>query len=159
MDASVKQMWRSYRVESGHIGAQRPGAGHFCDNERDANTCAALVLAGKKLATASALWSYEAASQAPPAVGDLHIVTDWSGVAQCIIRTTHTELVAFEDIDAEHALAEGEGDGSLEWWRREHWAYYERKLALIGRVPARSMPLVFERFEVVYPSTQARSLP
>ncbi len=152
MDASVEQMWRNYCVESGRTGMPRPGAGHFCDNQKDANTCAALVLAGKKRATASSLWSYEAAGHSPPSVGDLHIVTDWSGVAQCIIRITYTEVIAFEDIDAEHALAEGEGDGSLEWWRREHWAYYQREFSVIGRLPTPSMPLVFERFEVVYPS-------
>ena len=157
MDASVEQMWRNYCVESGHSETPQPSAAHFCDNEQDANTCAALVLAGRKWATASSLESYEAAGQTPPSVGDLHIVTDWSGLAQCIIRTTHTEVIAFENIDAEHALAEGEGDGSLEWWRREHWAYYERELSLIGRVPTPSMPLVFERSRSSTRQMQARS--
>ena len=150
-------MWHGYCVESGHAGIPRPDAGHFCDNQQDADTCAALALAGKKRATASSLWSYEAAGQSPPSVGDLYIVTDWAGVAQCIIRITDTEVVTFKDINAAHALEEGEGGGSLEWWCQAHWAYYERELSAIGKVPTRDMPLVFERFEIVYPSKQARS--
>ena len=150
-------MWHGYCVESGHAGIPRPDAGHFCDNQQDADTCAALALAGKKRATASSLWSYEAAGQSPPSVGDLYIVTDWAGVAQCIIRITDTAVVTFKDINAAHALEEGEGGGSLEWWCQAHWAYYERELSAIGKVPTRDMPLVFERFEIVYPSKQARS--
>ena len=88
-------------------------------------------------------------------MGDLHVVTDWSGVARCVIRITHTGIVAFENIDVDHVLAEGEGDGALEWWRREHWAYYQRELAAIGEVPTPEMPIVFERFKVVYPPVPA----
>ena len=150
-------MWHDYCVESGHSGKPRPEVGHFCDNQQDADTCAALALSGKKRATASSLWSYEAAGPSPSSVGDLHIVTDWTGVARCIIRITHIEVVAFRDIDAEHALSEGEGDGSLEWWRRAHWSYYERALSAIGKAPTPEMPIVFERFGVVYPSLRAES--
>ena len=159
MHRSVEQMRHDYCVESGHTGTPRPDAGHFCDNQRDADTCAELALAGKKRATASSLWSYEAAGQSPPSVGDLHIVTDWTGVARCIIRITDIEVVTFKDIDAEHALEEGEGDGSLEWWGQAHWAYYERELSAIGKVPTPDMPIAFERFEVVYPSAQSASDP
>lgn len=147
---SVDRMWHDYYVVSGLRDEPRPEAGHFCDNQRDADTCVALVLSGKKRATASSLWVYEAAGQRPPSVGDLQIVTDWKGVACCIIRITGTELIAYQDVTAEHAHAEGEGDGSLEAWRRAHWAYYERELAAIGKGPSLEMPIVFERFEVVH---------
>ena len=49
------------------------------------------------------------------------------------------------------AAAEGEGDLTLEWWRRIHWAYYERELQGTGYVPRLDMPIVCESFECLYP--------
>ena len=86
-----------------------------------------------------------------PAVGDLDIVTNWQGVAQCVIRTTKVDIVRFCDVTAEHAAAEGEGDGSLDFWRRVHWAYYHRELAGTTYRPAKDMPIVCQYFERVFP--------
>jgi uncharacterized protein YhfF len=105
-----------------------PPIWHFCDNELDADACAGLVLSGRKRATAPSLWFFELHGFAPPSVGNLDIVTNWKGIAQCIIRTTAVLIVRFRDVTAEHALLEGEGDGSLESWRAVHWSYYQREL-------------------------------
>ena len=51
----------------------------------------------------------------------------------------------------EFAAAEGEDDGSLESWRRGHWAYFGRECARIGRDPDAGMPVVCESFRVVFP--------
>ncbi|HEY6135555.1 MAG TPA: ASCH domain-containing protein [Rubrivivax sp.] len=50
----------------------------------------------------------------------------------------------------EFAATEGEGDGSLRYWRRAHEAYFARECERIGRVPESHMPVVCERFDVVY---------
>jgi uncharacterized protein YhfF len=147
-------MWRAYRAAVGDapaVPAEPPAAWHFCDTEADADACARLVRAGRKRATAPSRWSLDARGEPLPRPGDLHVVTDWAGVAQCVIRTTRVEVVAFRDVSAAHAAAEGEGDGSLAWWRRVHWAYYQRELAGTPYTPAPDMPIVCERFEVVYP--------
>jgi uncharacterized protein YhfF len=81
---------------------------------------------------------------------DLDIVTYWSGKACCAIQTTDVQIAAFSDVAPDFAAHEGEGDGSLEYWRRVHWAYYERVLGPLGREPALGMPVVCQRFEVVY---------
>lgn len=44
---------------------------------------------------------------------------------------------------------EGEGDGSLEYWRKAHWAFFSRECKRIGRAPAESMPVVCSVFEVL----------
>jgi uncharacterized protein YhfF len=116
MDPSVGRMWVAY-LEKSLVVRASPPAWHFCDNQPDADTCAALVLAGRKRATAPLLWFFESRGLALPAVGDLDIVTNWDGIAQCIIRTTTVQIVRFIDVTAEQAVAEGEGDGSLEFWR------------------------------------------
>lgn len=86
-----------------------------------------------------------------PAVGDLDIVTNWNGSAQCIIRTTEVAIVRFCDVTADHARAEGEGDGTLASWRATHGAYYQRELAGTKYTPAEDMPVVCQSFVVIYP--------
>ena len=55
--------------------------------------------------------------------GDLSIVTDWAGQALCVIETESVVLVPFNEVSAEFAATEGEGDGSLEFWTEGHRAY------------------------------------
>ncbi len=41
-------------------------------------------------------------------------------------------------------------DAILKHWRAGHWAFYARTLPLIGREPSEEMPVLCERFEVIY---------
>ena len=78
------------------------------------------------------------------------MILDGADEPQCIIRTTSVDVVPFEQVSAEFAAAEGEGDRSLEYWREGHWHYFALELAEFGREPSVDMPVVCERFEVVY---------
>jgi uncharacterized protein YhfF len=152
--ASVEEMWAAFRAQlpDAAAGPQETYlAWHFCDNQADADELAELALAGRKRATASPLWSYEDEHEPVPQAGDFNVITDWSGAARCIIRTTSVDIVAFDQVSAEFAATEGEGDGSLAFWREAHWAAFTRELKGIGRSPRPDMPVVCERFEVVFP--------
>ena len=85
-----------------------------------------------------------------PAVGDYSVIINWNGEAQCIIRTTSVEIVPFNEVTADFARTEGEGDRSLDYWRRVHWECFTRELQAIGKRPQETMPVVCETFEVVY---------
>lgn len=160
VDRSVQEMWECYLAQSGEPSVTPPPtAWHFCDNQVDADACAVLALTGRKRATASSLWFFQSRRLRPPSAGDLEVVTSWNGIAQCIIRTTAVQIVRFSDVTIEHAAAEGEGDGSLAFWRTTHWEYYQRELAGTGYVPAEDMPVVLQYFEVVYPSSALVSGP
>ena len=63
---------------------------HFELSEKWANELLRLVLIGQKKATASSLWAYEMIGEEIPKVGDLSIITNWDGIAQCIIQTRWT---------------------------------------------------------------------
>ncbi len=139
LDASGKALVRGFE------------SNHFCDNQADADSCAALVLAGRKRATASAQWRYEAEGLPLPAAGEYVVVTDWAGNACCVICTTRVDIVPFNEVSEEFAAMEGEGDGSLAGWREAHWAFFSRELAQLGMTPSEDMPVVCERFEKVYP--------
>lgn len=122
----------------------------FGDSERMASALNALVLTGAKRATASLAWRYPFDGLAQPKAGDLSIVTSWSRQPLCIIETTSVAVVPFDEVTEDFARAEGEGDGTLASWRSDHTAYFAGECARIGRTPSASMPVVCERFRVVY---------
>jgi uncharacterized protein YhfF len=129
---------------------------HFDDNEQSANSLARLVLKGQKRAAAALLKSYEHDKRRIPQPGHLSIVTDFLGKALCIIETRRVDVVPFDKVSVEFAALEGEGDGSLVYWHRVHEAYFGRECKRIGRTLKRSMPVICERFELVYRPTVDR---
>lgn len=126
-----------------------PDSYHFCDNEKDADICADLVVAGIKQATASSVAELQHDGYPMPEVGDFVIITDWAGQARAIIKTTHVEIRPYRDVDETFARREGEGDLSLKWWRAAHEAYYRRVLQGTGTEFSEDMPIVLEIFELV----------
>ncbi|MBB6523245.1 ASCH domain-containing protein [Pseudoteredinibacter isoporae] len=125
-------------------------AWYFCDNQKDADECAERVLSGEKRATSPSLWWHEQSGEPLPEVGDLNIVTNWAGEAQCIIQTRLVDVCAYDKISEAYAYLEGEGDKSLKYWREVHWPYYQRELAPFGLEPQTDMPIICEHFEVVF---------
>ena len=130
---------------------------YFDDNQPSADELAALVLAGRKRATAGLLWAHDAETRPLPQPGDLSIVTSFDGDALCVIETIRVDIVPFDEVSAEFAATEGEGDGSLEYWRDAHTAFFGRECQRLGRQPAPDMPVVCERFEVIYRPDPARA--
>lgn len=149
--SNIALFWDGFSAEVGQDCSDRFfEAFHFDDNEATANELADLVLAGVKRATAGLLWSFESAGGSPPKPGSLSVVTYWDGKPACVIETLDVKVLPFEQVAAEFAAVEGEGDGSLEYWRRVHWAYFGRECARLGREPSLTMPVACERFNVIF---------
>lgn len=130
---------------------------HFGDSERLARDLAELVLHGPKRATAGLLWEAENDPNMMPILGGYNLVTDHAGEPLLIIRTTGVEIRPFGAVDADFAAAEGEGDRSLDFWRAAHWKYFSRRCAALGREPSDDMPIVLERFALIYPIEARRA--
>jgi uncharacterized protein YhfF len=152
-DKSVQEMWERYLMTIG----ENPGSTemtyqswYFCDNQEDANELVELVMSGTKRGTASLYILYERANERIPAAGDLSVLTDWDGIARCIIRDKNVTIVPFKDISEEHAMIEGEGDKSLDYWRRAHINFFTRELEGMGAEFNEDVLVVFEEFEVVF---------
>ena len=151
MSPAVRAYWDSFKAAQGEdVDSRFYEVCIFSDNERSANELAELVVRGIKRATAGLVWSYEADKMSVPKPGDLSVVTTWDGQPRCIIETTRVDVTPFSEVTAEFAAVEGEGDGSLAYWRSEHTAYYARECERIGRTPTPSMPIACERFRVVH---------
>ena len=122
----------------------------FGDNPKLADELAALIVRGVKTATCGDLWSYEVEGEPLTAVGDWWIVLDGGGRPVAVIQTVEVELRRYDEVDARFAFDEGEGDRSLDYWRLAHRTFFSRTLPAIGREFAEDMPLVCERFRLVY---------
>jgi uncharacterized protein YhfF len=146
-------MWRSYLQSIGEdieTTNKKYTSWYFENNEEDSNELVELVLKGQKRATASALWSYQFDNEPIPQESDLSIVTDWYGNAKCIIQTKRINIVPYKDVDEDFVKIEGEGDCSLEYWRRGHERYFKQECTRIGKVFTEDMLVICEEFEVVY---------
>ena len=112
------------------------------------------MLSGDKTATAGALWDYEAEGEDLPEPGALAIVTDGRGIPHALIATTRVDVVPFDEVSAEHAFLEGEGDRSLATWRQVHERFFTES-AVHDRGFRSDMPVVLQRFTVLYGHTSA----
>jgi len=127
-----------------------PEALYFCDNKKDADECGDLVVKGIKQATATSLWWHEQNKEPLPKVGDQYVVTDWEGNAVAIIETTKIDPTPYNEITAEFAKIEGEGDKSLAYWKKVHEAYYTREMAPHNEKFDESMIIICEYFKTIY---------
>jgi uncharacterized protein YhfF len=123
----------------------------FGDNQQLADGLAQLVLDGVKRATAGAVWAFEQEGKRLPIVGDLSIIRNWAGAPLCVIETTAIDLTPFHRVSAEFAQTEGEGDGSLDYWRQCHRDFFTRECEAAGKKFDEDLLICCERFRVVSP--------
>lgn len=115
----------------------------FGDTPEMADALLSLVLDGRKTATCSARSAYGREDEIPRQGMKFHVL-DGRGNTACLIEVTRVVIRAFREIDEEFARLEGEGDGSLAYWRSEHRAFFERAGCF-----SEDMLLVCEYFRVV----------
>jgi uncharacterized protein YhfF len=153
----LDRFWQSYLASLPADDPARdrpmPAAWGFGDGPELAEELGELVGRGIKTATCSSLWEIEHEGEAIPQPGDLSIILDGRGAPICIIETTEVEVKPFDAVDAGFAYDEGEGDRSAAYWRAAHERFFSRTLAAIGRAPDPAMPVVCERFRVVFRKT------
>lgn len=109
------------------------------------------VLKGDKRATTSLLAAYAHDREALPQVGQRSMVRDSRNRDIAIIEVTRVEIRRYREVDAAYATIEGEGDKSLAYWQRVHWAYLTAECARVGVPLHEEVELVLEYFKVVQP--------
>ncbi len=146
----AKEMWDNYiKINCKDIN-ETYEAWHFCNNEKDANELADLVLNNEKTATASGLCFYEFENEELPKVGGLNIILDWEGNTKCITKTSNVYTAKFNEVTEDHAFKEGEGNKTLSYWREVHRKVFTEELKNYGKTFDENMIIVCEEFEVVW---------
>lgn len=148
---SMTEYWGAFQKKhSGYDDVKQPQSFYYCDNKKDADECAELVVKKIKQATSPSVWWFKKNSEAFPQVGDLAIVTNWDGAPKAVIKTTKVEIVKFKDITSEYAFTEGEGDKTLAYWKKAHWDYYTNEMKKFDEYPTEEMEIVCEYFETIW---------
>ena len=147
-DAALHQFWAEARTARPELPAQLPEAWAFGATPEHADGLLRLVLDGVKTGTASSLCDYEADGDPLPEVGELSIILDGSGAPRAVLETTEVVTVPFDQVTAEHARSEGEGDRTLAAWRQIHERFWTEH-SHGGFAP--DMPVVCERVRLIHP--------
>jgi uncharacterized protein YhfF len=82
----------------------------------------AAILDGRKTATTGLAVEYE--THPLPEPGEQEVVIDSDGRPVAVIETTDVRIAPLAEVPLEHAIAEGEGDRTLETWRANHEAFW-----------------------------------
>lgn len=146
-----ERYWRAYLAQrphspgkSGNVIAGHPGSPQIAD------TLITLYLQGKKIAGSSLVEDYTTAGEPLPQVGDHWIALDSSGLPRCILLTVRIETHKFVDVPERIAIAEGEGDLSLKYWRTAHSRLYAAHLSEWGLTQIEDATVITEFFRIVY---------
>lgn len=85
-----------------------------------------------------------------PQSGDYSIILNSKDEAVCVIQTTKTTVVPFDEVSKEHAYKEGEGDRSLAYWRAVHEEFFTKEFEETKTEFNGQTRILCEEFQVVY---------
>lgn len=109
-----------------------------------------LIRDGAKRAGTGLLWWHEERQIPWATPGNIEIVLTHEHRPSIVTRIVSVEIVPFNEVTAAYAAIEGEGDGSLAYWREAHWSYFAGLCRELGRAPSDTMPVVCSVFEVLH---------
>ena len=150
---AVEAMWASYVADSGYDGPLVM-AFAFGDSAEMADELGLLVLHGPKRATAGLVQAFVAEDEPLPRVGDRCLVLGGDGRPLAIVCTTDVRVGPLSSVDDRFAWDEGEGDRTRAWWLDAHTRFFTRQCAAMGLAFSGDIGVVFERFELVWPTTR-----
>ncbi|MGO9933455.1 MAG: ASCH domain-containing protein [Steroidobacteraceae bacterium] len=87
------------------------------------------------------------------------IILCGDGNPVAIIERTDLRMVPFESVDEAFAVAEGEGDESLTYWRQAHAEYFPRVCNRLGETFAAITPVLCQTFRLLWPSLESPGSP
>lgn len=123
----------------------------YAGNPEITDELLALYLCGRKTAGSSLMEDYQAAGDPLPQVGNHWIYLNGRSEPSCILRTEKIVTHKFKDVPVDIAIAEGEGDLSLEYWRRVHRELYTPYLGPWGLKDLNDATVITEFFRIVWP--------
>lgn len=105
------------------------------------NELISLVLANKKTATTSL---YES-NMKLPVIGEKSVICYDNGTKACVVKTVDFVIMKFKEMNEQYAKLEGEGNLSLEYWKKTHYDFFKS----INHSFNDESKIVFEIFELI----------
>lgn len=147
----VEIFWKEFCGKNPNIKIDEPFQVWFFGNSSEmARELAELVISGKKTATASLVSVNQIKPETAPVDNGYSVVTDFEGNPLCVIQTMEIRHLPFDEVDAQFAFDEGEGDQSLENWREDHWRYFTKEAAESGIKFDEKSLICCERFKLLF---------
>jgi uncharacterized protein YhfF len=81
------------------------------------------------------------------------VLVNFSDEPRCLIRYDECAVMPFSQVGPEHTAVETAALRDLAAWRKFHRSYWEPVLAARGQAYTEDLPIVFQRFTVLYPPT------
>jgi uncharacterized protein YhfF len=123
----------------------------FADTPEAATSVGKLVRDGVKTTTSTLVWGLEHSGEPFPTVGLIELIVDGNGEPLCITELLEVETKPFNAVDEQFAYEYGEGERSLAYWLSDNWDFLSHECLEIGCQPSQTMPVVFQRFRLLYP--------
>ncbi|WP_172931356.1 ASCH domain-containing protein [Streptococcus sp. 10824] len=142
-----QEMWNKYKQINPLIGDEIDAWAFGVEPDLLAD----LVFKGEKTATASAYDLYVLEDEPLPQVGTFDIILDSQNQSVCIVEITKVSVELFNQVSAQHAFKEGEGDKSLAYWRQVHEDFFTEWMREAGQNFTPDIKVVLEEFRKVYP--------
>lgn len=146
--------WKKYCSNTGLDPYSTPVEASIAGNPSIANELLHLYLSGKKTAGSSLLKYYEVTTTPLPQIGNYWIILDSNNVPSCIVKTIKIDINVFEDMPQYIAIAEGEGDLSLAYWKKAHTEFFSPFVANWNINQLTKEKIVTEFYQVVYSSIE-----
>ena len=142
-----QEMWNAYKKINPSIGDEIDAWAFGVELDLLAD----LVLRGEKTATASAYDLYALEAESLPQEGTFDVILDSQNQPVCVVEITRVSVQPFNQVSAEHAFKEGEGDKSLAYWRQVHEEVFTEWMSEVGLTFTPDSKVVLEEFCKVYP--------
>ncbi|MBL4829008.1 MAG: ASCH domain-containing protein [Aliivibrio sp.] len=149
---SETKFWNEYLAS---LSPENPPSNYFVEscpagNSSMTDGLIALYLSGKKRAGSSLVEDFEVTGDPLPKVGNYWIVLDGKNQPKLILKTLKIEIHQFRDVPEYIAIAEGEGDSSLEYWKKTHIDFFKPFLASWDIDNIDDAHVITEFFELVW---------
>ena len=150
----IQAYWQQFCQASGTDPETPYGAFAFGNTEAMADELAHLVLQGKKTGTSSGyeLYFLPGETETVPQIGQIDVVLDGCEQPVCVVQNIAVTVLPFKEVSDEHARKEGEGDLSLDYWRRVHIEFFKPYYAEVNLEFSEETQVLYEEFKVIYPN-------
>ncbi len=150
----VETFWNEFCEISGTNPEIYYQTWYFGNTSEMARNLAELVLRGDKRGTATLLESAKLSPESAPILDVHSVVTDFEGSPMCVIQATEIQNVPFNEVTSEFAFEEGEGDKTLEYWRRVHHDFFTKDAAENNLEFHEKSIVVCEKFKLLFPKNE-----